>query len=178
MMPFASVQGRVRTMASSEVPTVVGPGTASGLRGFHTDISTPRKPRPKAGDGPATTAEVSVRSKSQRWKRLSSQTTRHPCDIMIHGSCAPGDAGGQVTVKETSTALPQVDHKLCTLCGLCVDACSCRAVTLGPDGPIFACAEVALQDAPGGGDDCSCLCEDVCPQAAISSPFEIVLPGS
>jgi formate hydrogenlyase subunit 6/NADH:ubiquinone oxidoreductase subunit I len=69
-------------------------------------------------------------------------------------------------------ALPQVDETFCNLCGLCVDACPCRAVKLGERGPIFDCPEVCT--AIEGPDVC-CLCEEVCPTGAITCVFEIVL---
>jgi formate hydrogenlyase subunit 6/NADH:ubiquinone oxidoreductase subunit I len=70
-------------------------------------------------------------------------------------------------------ALPVVDQALCTLCGLCVEACPCHAVKLGEQGPVFACPEVC----PSTGSEasnCCCLCEEICPTDAISCAFEIV----
>jgi formate hydrogenlyase subunit 6/NADH:ubiquinone oxidoreductase subunit I len=73
-----------------------------------------------------------------------------------------------------SKAVPTFDETLCTLCGLCVEACSCHAVELGGRGPIFACPAVdsCLEVETR---DCDCLCEEVCPTGAISCPFEVVL---
>jgi len=76
----------------------------------------------------------------------------------------------------TTWALPQVDETLCTLCGLCVEACPCHAVKLEKQEPVFACPEAC----PGHCTDaealdCSCLCEEVCPTGAIACAFEIVL---
>jgi formate hydrogenlyase subunit 6/NADH:ubiquinone oxidoreductase subunit I len=77
---------------------------------------------------------------------------------------------------KTTWALPQVEETRCTLCGLCVEACPCHAVTLGEQEPVFACPE----GCPGHCTDtealdCSCLCEEVCPTGAIACAFEIVL---
>jgi formate hydrogenlyase subunit 6/NADH:ubiquinone oxidoreductase subunit I len=70
--------------------------------------------------------------------------------------------------------LPAFDETLCTLCGLCVEACNCHAVELGDRGPMFACPDVdSCLEAEAR--DCDCLCEEVCPTGAISWPFEIVL---
>jgi formate hydrogenlyase subunit 6/NADH:ubiquinone oxidoreductase subunit I len=73
-------------------------------------------------------------------------------------------------------AVPQVDETRCTLCGLCVEACLCHAVTLGDRGPIFSCPEVCPSSAtcPMNSEGC-CLCEEVCPEGAIAYPFEIIL---
>jgi formate hydrogenlyase subunit 6/NADH:ubiquinone oxidoreductase subunit I len=70
-------------------------------------------------------------------------------------------------------ALPQVDETLCTLCGLCVDACPCHAVELGERGPVFVCPEACLHANTETCDYC-CLCEEVCPTGAITCAFEIV----
>jgi len=67
-------------------------------------------------------------------------------------------------------ATPQVDKMLCTLCGLCVEACPCHAVKLEESGPVFACPQGCM-----GTHDCCCRCEDICPTGAISFDFEIVL---
>jgi len=74
---------------------------------------------------------------------------------------------------DNSLALPQVDEAKCTLCGLCVEACPCHAVEMGPRGPIFTQPETCAhcQACPEG----CCLCEEVCPAGAIAIPFDIVL---
>ena len=66
--------------------------------------------------------------------------------------------------------LPQVDEALCTLCGLCVEACPCHAVELGERGPVFSCPVSCT----GVCENC-CLCEDACPTGAITWAFQIVL---
>lgn len=73
-------------------------------------------------------------------------------------------------------ALPQVDETLCTLCGLCVEACPCHAVSMGEKGPIFSCPEgcpisESCAETSGG----CCLCEEVCPTGAITYSFEITM---
>ena len=71
---------------------------------------------------------------------------------------------------------PQVSEKLCTLCGMCVEACACDGVRLGDAGPVFTCNatddEIAVS---ADAVDCACPCEDACPTGAIAWPFEIVL---
>ena len=75
----------------------------------------------------------------------------------------------------TTWALPQVDETRCTLCGLCVGACSCHAIELGEQGPVFTCPETCPCHCTGTeATDCSCLCEEVCPTGAITCAFEIV----
>jgi hypothetical protein len=70
--------------------------------------------------------------------------------------------------------VPQVDETLCTLCGLCVEGCPCHSVGMGRAGPVFACPdECSLAE----DETCDewCLCEELCPHAAIVCAFEIVL---
>jgi len=70
--------------------------------------------------------------------------------------------------------VPQVNRDLCTLCGLCAEACACRAVQIREDGPLFSCAtDVCPRGCEGSG--CDCLCEDVCPTGALHCDVEIVL---
>jgi uncharacterized Fe-S center protein len=71
-------------------------------------------------------------------------------------------------------SLPQVDEALCTLCGLCAEACCCNAVGLREQGPAFACPDVCLLSRTDRCN-CTCLCEEVCPTGAISCGFEIVM---
>ena len=72
--------------------------------------------------------------------------------------------------------LPEVDEALCTLCGLCVEACPCHATELGEQGPVFSCPESCPHACTGHEAlDCHCLCEEVCPTGAIACAFEIVL---
>lgn len=72
--------------------------------------------------------------------------------------------------------LPQVDEARCTLCGLCVEACACHAVELGPRGPVFTRPEACLHHhACAESQDCCCLCEEVCPTGAITVAFDIVM---
>jgi len=73
--------------------------------------------------------------------------------------------------------MPQVDEALCTLCGLCVEACRCNAVELGEQGPLFICPDICLPTRVGNCD-CSCLCEEICPTGAIACDFEIVVADS
>lgn len=66
--------------------------------------------------------------------------------------------------------LPQVDQDICSLCGLCAEACGCGAVRIGEEGPVFDCPESGSAESTG----CACLCEEVCPSGAIEVGFEIV----
>jgi formate hydrogenlyase subunit 6/NADH:ubiquinone oxidoreductase subunit I len=77
-------------------------------------------------------------------------------------------------VMNSNPPLPQVDRELCTLCGLCVDACPCHAIEMTDGGPVFHCGESCAMehDCPAG--DCWCLCQEACPEGAIDCPFEIV----
>jgi len=79
-----------------------------------------------------------------------------------------------------TTGLPQVDESLCNLCGLCVEACPCGAVTMGAKGPVFSVPEKCKSSLSCDEDaGCSCfyMCEEVCPTGAISCAFEIVSGG-
>jgi Fe-S-cluster-containing hydrogenase component 2 len=70
--------------------------------------------------------------------------------------------------------LPYVDESLCTQCGLCVEACPCGGVAMGDTGPVFACPDVCSLAEDETCDEW-CLCEELCPNAAIVCAFEIVL---
>jgi formate hydrogenlyase subunit 6/NADH:ubiquinone oxidoreductase subunit I len=77
---------------------------------------------------------------------------------------------------DNASVMPQVDETLCTLCGLCVEACPCHAVKLADRGPIFSCPETCPNvPACAQGSGGCCLCEEVCPTGAITYSFEIVL---
>lgn len=62
--------------------------------------------------------------------------------------------------------MPFVDVAKCTGCGLCVDACACKALVM-----VNGVVSVIETDACGW-----CLrCESVCPTGAIVCPFEIIV---
>jgi formate hydrogenlyase subunit 6/NADH:ubiquinone oxidoreductase subunit I len=74
------------------------------------------------------------------------------------------------------TLIPQINRARCTLCGLCVTACPCRAIELRDQGVVFHCAGKCQSDVEcPHGRDCFCICEEACPHDAIECPFEIVL---
>ena len=77
----------------------------------------------------------------------------------------------------TRCPVPTVNEDLCTLCGLCVEACPCGAVTLGERGPVFKDhidADLDCDCAGEVGAGCIHLCEEVCPTGAITCEFSIV----
>jgi formate hydrogenlyase subunit 6/NADH:ubiquinone oxidoreductase subunit I len=69
--------------------------------------------------------------------------------------------------------IPQVHEELCTRCGLCVEACLCRSLQMGEQGPVLSCMSessvVCMENIR-----CDCLCEEVCPTGAIQCEYEIV----
>jgi MinD superfamily P-loop ATPase len=62
--------------------------------------------------------------------------------------------------------MPQIDPKKCNGCGLCIGVCYCQALVLVDN--VASLVET---------EQCSwCMeCETVCPNMAITCPFEIVL---
>ena len=62
--------------------------------------------------------------------------------------------------------MPEIDLEKCSGCGLCIDACTCKALVLVNN--VITVIET---------EDCGwCLkCETVCPTGAISCSFEIVI---
>ncbi|NLE07902.1 MAG: 4Fe-4S binding protein [Dehalococcoidales bacterium] len=66
--------------------------------------------------------------------------------------------------------MPQIDYEKCTGCGICVGVCSCQAI-------VFEGTKVVVKKAHRC-DTCTRWCgncELVCPNDAISCPFEIVI---
>lgn len=66
------------------------------------------------------------------------------------------------------TEMPIIDAEKCRGCGLCVSVCACGALVIV--GNVVTIIETV---------DCGwCLqCEFVCPNGAITCPFEIVIEG-
>jgi uncharacterized Fe-S center protein len=62
--------------------------------------------------------------------------------------------------------MPAIDQSKCNGCGLCIDACTCHALTLV--NKVVTVIETA---------DCGwCLeCESICPTGAIAGQFEIII---
>jgi ferredoxin len=70
----------------------------------------------------------------------------------------------------TSQALPLIDLRRCTGCGICVELCPTQAVELR--------GGKALITRPAACTFCP-LCESYCPERAIGRPFSVVFaPGS
>ncbi|MFQ6122918.1 MAG: ATP-binding protein [Dehalococcoidales bacterium] len=65
--------------------------------------------------------------------------------------------------------MPLVDPEKCNGCGLCISVCSCNALVLVDN--IITVIETKQCDW------CT-QCEAICPTAAISCPFEIVIEES
>ena len=62
--------------------------------------------------------------------------------------------------------MPEIDLEKCTGCGLCIDVCSCHALTIVEN--VVTIIET---------EECGwcAQCEVVCPTGAIACPFEIVV---
>ena len=63
-------------------------------------------------------------------------------------------------------AMPRVDSEKCNGCGLCINICSCNALVL-----VDNVAMVVETSSCGWCTEC----EEVCPNKAISCPFEIII---
>ena len=63
-------------------------------------------------------------------------------------------------------ALPEINLLLCDRCGVCVERCPGDAVEMGPEGGPYLARPA----------DCTycALCEDICPQCAITCAYEII----
>lgn len=71
-------------------------------------------------------------------------------------------------------SLPQVKTEICSRCGMCIEVCPCHSVDLEQGAPVFTCPdECTTQCTEDTG--CGCVCEDACPEGAISCSFEVVL---
>jgi ferredoxin len=60
---------------------------------------------------------------------------------------------------------PVIDEQKCTGCGLCVSVCTCGGLTVENN---------VVKSVPGVKCGWCAMCELVCPEAAISCPFEII----
>ena len=70
--------------------------------------------------------------------------------------------------------LPQVKTEICSSCGSCIEVCPCHSVDLEQGEPVFCCPdECTISCAEASG--CGCVCEDACPEGAISCSFEVIL---
>jgi len=62
-------------------------------------------------------------------------------------------------------ALPEIAAPKCTACGSCIDTCHVEALALA--------GSVAIVSRPEMCDYCT-ECELVCPEGAITCPFELI----
>jgi len=65
--------------------------------------------------------------------------------------------------------LPEIDMRLCTGCGLCVERCPTHAVEMSGARPAIVRPEECAY--------CG-LCEEMCPVGAIALAYEIVVDSS
>jgi MinD superfamily P-loop ATPase len=62
-------------------------------------------------------------------------------------------------------ALPEINMQLCNQCSTCVQECPTSAIEMGPKGPLIV--------RPDDSSYCA-VCDALCPQGAITCPYEIV----
>ena len=65
-------------------------------------------------------------------------------------------------------ALPEIAAPRCTACGSCIETCHVEALAM--------VGRVAVVSKPDRCDYCT-ECELVCPEGAISCPFELIIEG-
>ena len=70
--------------------------------------------------------------------------------------------------------LPHVKIELCSSCGMCIEVCPCHSVDLHQGALVFSCPDDCTTHCTDDAG-CGCLCEDACPEGAISCSFEVVL---
>ena len=66
--------------------------------------------------------------------------------------------------------MPLIDRDKCQGCGLCVGGCACGVLVL-----IENKATIRMKEGCRGCIHWCTLCEDICPNEAISCAFEIVI---
>lgn len=66
--------------------------------------------------------------------------------------------------------MPLIDAEKCDGCGLCIGVCGCRIISLVNDKAII----IPKEHCSGCRQWCT-LCEDICPNKAISCAIEVVI---
>jgi MinD superfamily P-loop ATPase len=66
--------------------------------------------------------------------------------------------------------MPQIIESKCDGCGLCVEICDCRIISL-----VDNKATIIPDEKCGGCRRWCTLCEDICPQKAIYCSFDVVI---
>jgi NAD-dependent dihydropyrimidine dehydrogenase PreA subunit len=70
------------------------------------------------------------------------------------------------------TLAPIINTEKCTGCGLCVGVCTCGRLTI-----VGGVAVFSAQERCGACHRWCCQCEIVCPEGAITCPFDVTVEG-
>lgn len=66
--------------------------------------------------------------------------------------------------------MPQIDPEKCNGCGLCVEVCGCRIISV-----INSKANIKPHNGCSGCRNWCTLCEDICPRKAVYCAFDVVI---